>query len=302
MSNSRARFSTLSLLFACVVSGLAFAQTQVVMLGTGTPVPDGDRAGSGVAILTGGEAYLFDAGGGIVQRAAQAKDRLGIEALNPARIKYLFFTHLHSDHTLDYPELAATLWWRRTEKLKAWGPAGLEAMTQGMYKMMETDIKIRTTGTQPVEHPDHYQVEVTEMEAGTVFRKPGVHIEAFEVNHGNIKPAYGYRVRTPDKTIVISGDTAYSDKLVEMAKGADILIHEVISEAGIARLPGYWQRFHSSSHTTTRELAKIANKTLPRLLVLYHILFLGAPEASVVDEIARHYGGEVVLANDLDVF
>ena len=89
------------------------ADTEVVLLGTGTPVPDADRAGPSTAVVYNGEAYVFDAGAGMVRRAIEAAQKKGIEALYPTNIKHLFITHLHSDHVLDYSVLASTYWWRR---------------------------------------------------------------------------------------------------------------------------------------------------------------------------------------------
>ena len=286
------------------LSGLpARAETTVVILGTGTPVPDAERSGPGVAVIHNENSYIFDAGGGMVQRAIEANQQLGIKALYPTNIKHLFITHLHSDHVLDYPELAATYWWRREEKLKAYGPEGLQAMTDSFYDMMATDIKLRTSGNQPVKNPDFYQVDVTEIQQqGIVLEDGEVTVEAITVNHGDIKPAYGYKVTTPDKTVVISGDTTYSENLIERAKGADVLIHEVISEAGWSKLPKVWQIYHASAHTRTGQLAEIANKTRPGVLVLTHILHYSAPIETVLTEIEALYDGKVVLANDLDVF
>lgn len=280
----------------------ATAETDVVILGTGTPVPDASRSGPGVAVIYNGEAYVFDAGGGMVQRAIEASERHGIEALYPTNIRHLFITHLHSDHTLDYPELASTLWWRRENQLMAWGPEGLAEMSNGMYEMMGRDISLRTSGKQPVINPDYYQVDVTEISEGVVLERDGLVIEAFEVPHGDIDPAFGYRVTTPDKTIVISGDTAYSEKLMKMAEGADLLIHEVISASALANLSDFWQSYHGSSHTLTTELAELASKARPKLLVLYHVLFYGASEESVMEEIRAGYDGDAVLADDLDIF
>jgi len=281
----------------------ANAETQVVILGTGTPVPDAERSGPAAAVVYNGQAYVFDAGGGMVQRAIQAYQQLGIEALYPTHIKHVFITHLHSDHTLDYSELAATYWWRREEKLKAYGPVGLQAMTDSYYDMQAIDIKLRTSGNQPVKHPDFYQVDVTEIaQDGVILTDGDVTIEAFTVNHGDIKPAYGYKIVTPDKTIVISGDTTYSETLVEKAKGVDVLVHEVISEEGWSKLPEVWQNYHASAHTRTGQLAEIANKTRPGVLVLTHILHYSAPIETVKTEIEALYDGKVVLANDLDVF
>lgn len=112
-------------LLSATLSTAVLADTHIVMLGTGTPVPDGERAGSGVAVIHDGEAYLFDVGPGVVERASQAKEQLGIEALSPVNIERLFLTHLHSDHVLDYPELLGTYWWRREQPISVvgrWAP------------------------------------------------------------------------------------------------------------------------------------------------------------------------------------
>ncbi|WP_282026528.1 MBL fold metallo-hydrolase [Limimaricola cinnabarinus] len=300
------RLTSLSAVLALGVGlGLTAAQaeTRLIMLGTGTPVPDATRAGSGLAVIHDGEAYLFDAGGGMVQRAIEAWQSMGVEELYPTNIGHVFLTHLHSDHTLDYGELAATYWWRRDDRLQAYGPTGLQAMTESYYAMQEADIALRTGGNQPVKDPSLYQVDVTEIaDPGVVFDENGVTIEAFEVSHGDIHPAFGYKVTTPDKTIVISGDTTYNDTVVDMARGADILVHEVISEEGWSALPPEWQAYHHSSHTLTSELARLAKEAQPDLLVLTHILHYGAPIETALSEVQALYDGEVVLAEDLDEF
>ncbi|MFC6673265.1 MBL fold metallo-hydrolase [Marinobacterium aestuariivivens] len=279
------------------------ADTQVVMLGTGTPVPDADRSGPSTAVIYNGEAYVFDSGAGMVRRAIEAAQKKGIEALYPTNIKHLFITHLHSDHVLDYPVLASTYWWRRTDQLSVYGPSGLDAMTQGYYDMMQRDIELRTSGLQPVKNPTFYQVKTHEFDKGGWKIQDGeVTIEAFDVNHGDIEPSFAYRVTTPDKTVVISGDTTYSDTLAEVAKGADILVHEVISEAGWSKLPENWQQYHAAAHTRTSELARLANKAKPGLLVLTHILHYSAPIETALSEVQAAYDGKVVLASDLDVF
>jgi ribonuclease BN (tRNA processing enzyme) len=167
---------------------------------------------------------------------------------------------------------------------------------------MAPDIAIRNGGTQPVTDPEGYKVESAEIDEGIVLEEDGLTVEAFAVMHGAIRPAFGYRITTPDRTIVISGDTAYSDKLVEMAQDADILFHEVISETGLGELEPFWQNYHSAAHTTTSELARIANQARPALLVLYHVLYYAAPIQSALDEVRALYDGEVVLADDLDIY
>lgn len=277
-------------------------QTQVVVLGTSNPVPDAHRAGPSIAVIHKGEAYLFDIGGGAVQNAIRARYKYDIPSLYPSQICCVFITHLHSDHTLDYVELAFTLWWRRREGLHAWGPVGLSDMTENMYEMMAADTAIRTSGINPVENPDAYQIAVTEISAGVIFQKDDLTVEAFDVDHGEIKPAFGFRITTDDKSIVISGDTAYSEKILEMSRGVDLLFHEVISDSGLARTSEFWQSYHKKHHTTAGDLGRLASEARPVLLVLYHGLFYGVPEQRIVDEVRSTYDGTVVLANDLDIF
>lgn len=173
-----------------------------------------------------------------------------------------------------------------------------DAPTQAELEM-ETQFVVLGTGN-PI--PDAYKVAVTEIEAGVVFTKDDLVIEAFDVPHGEVKPAFGYRITTDDKTIVISGDTAISEELLEKSRGVDLLFHEVISDSGLAGNTEFWQRYHKSYHTLASELGRLASEAQPGLLVLYHGLFYGVPEAVVVDEVKANYDGKVVLANDLDVF
>jgi ribonuclease BN (tRNA processing enzyme) len=127
-------------------------------------------------------------------------------------------------------------------------------------------------------------------------------VKAFPVKHGAWDEAFGYRFETADRTIVISGDCSPSESVVENCNGCDVLIHEVYSEAGFARRPPEWQRYHSRYHTSSRELAAIATRAKPKLLVLYHQLFWGTTDADLVSEVQNRYPGKVVSGRDLDVF
>jgi ribonuclease BN (tRNA processing enzyme) len=278
------------------------APTRVVILGTGTPIPDANRAGASVAIVHRGEAYLFDVGAGAVHNATRARYRHDLPSLYPSEIDAVFLTHMHSDHTADFAELATSLWWRRREQLLAFGPTGLRELADGMVAMMQPDIRTRSSGGQPLMAPEGYRPVVTEISAGVVFERGDLRVEAFDVPHGDIRPAFGYRVTTDDLRVVISGDTAYSETVRTMAEGADILIHEFISTAGLElNSPGF-QAYHRASHTTTEDLARLAGSARPGLLVLYHGLHYGLPESVALEEVRAGYDGEVVLANDLDLF
>lgn len=277
-------------------------ETQVVVLGTGNPIPDAHRAGPSIAVIHKGQAYLFDLGAGAVRNATVARYKYDIPSLYPSQICCVFFTHLHSDHMIDYPELAATLWWRRREPLQAWGPNGLEQMTAGYYDMMAPDMALRSGGDQPLQAGGHFRVQVTEITDGIVFDNDGLTIEAFSVPHGGMKPAFGYRINAGGRTIVISGDTGYSEEVLEKSRGADILFHEVISDSGLSGQSEFWKSYHTSAHTLASQLGMLASEARPGLLVLYHALFYGIPEQDIVDEVRSTYDGEVVLANDLDIY
>ena len=135
-----------------------------------------------------------------------------------------------------------------------------------------------------------------------MLQKEDLTIEAFLVNHGDISPAFGFKVTTEDLSIVISGDTAFSDIIAEKARGVDILFHEVISRRGLEQNSPSFQRYHNSVHTTSDEVARLASIAQPKKLVLYHGLFYGTEESSVIEEIEALYNGNVFLANDLDIF
>jgi ribonuclease Z len=293
-----------ALLLVGAAAAAASAETRVVVLGTGTPVPDAARAGAGIAVVVDGEAYLFDAGGGVVHRATQAAERHGIQALTPQNVAHLFITHLHSDHLHDVSELATARWWSRQRRLRIWGPRGTAAYVEHMNAMATVEANVRVPGTPPELIADRqgYLAEATEIQDGVVFRDDRITVEAFTVPHGDIRPSFGYKVTTADRSIVISGDTAMSPALAEKARGVDLLLHEVISGDRLVEMSEFWQQYHGASHTTTAQLAKVASQARPRRLVLYHVLFIGATPDEIVAEVKRGYDGEVVLADDLDVF
>lgn len=280
------------------------ADTQVIILGTGTPVPDADRAGPGVAIVVNGQAYIFDAGSGVLMRAIQASEKYQLPALQPQNINHLFLTHLHSDHIHDVADLASSRWWSRPQRLAIFGPEGLDAYNTSMTAMATIEADLRAAGTpaQLVTDREGYKASATEISDGFVFSNADIRVEAFLVPHGDIEPAYGYKITTADKTIVISGDTAYSDAVAEQAKGVDLLIHEVMSGDLLATQSEFWQLYHGNSHTRASDVAKVANIAKPGLVVLTHILFFAASPDAIVAEVTRDYDGKVVLANDLDAF
>jgi ribonuclease BN (tRNA processing enzyme) len=276
-------------------------KSQIVFLGTGTPNADPDRSGPGVAIVVGDTPYLIDAGPGIVRRAEAAR-RKGVEALRVPNLEHLFITHLHSDHTLGLPDFIFSPWvLGRDQPLKVYGPPGTAKMVEHLLAAYEQDIHMRRDGLEGANERG-YKVDVYEIKPGEVYRDEKVRVRAFPVKHGSWEEAFGFRFETPDRVIVISGDTAPSEELIENARGCDVLIHEVYSADGFTRRPPKWQRYHSSFHTSSLELAKIAEQVKPGLLILYHQLFWDVSEEKLLQEVKSAYGGRVESADDLDIY
>ena len=168
--------------------------------------------------------------------------------------------------------------------------------------MIAIAANFRLSGLQPVANSEGFNISDRIIKPGIIFQQDDLSVEAFLANHGDISPAYGFKIVTDDLSIVISGDTAYSDLIAEKSEGVDILFHEVISRSGLQRNSPAFQRYHNSVHTTSDELARLATLARPKKLILYHGLFYGTEEAAVLDEIRALYDGEVILARDLDVF
>ena len=278
------------------------ARASLVVLGTGTPNADPDRFGPAVAVVTNGQAYLVDAGPGIVRRAAAAQ-RAGIAALAPRLLDRVFITHLHSDHTVGLPDLIFTPWvLERTAPLSVFGPPGVKAMTDHLEQAYAEDVHVRIDGAEPA-NTTGYKVSAHEVQPGVVYRDSNVVVRAFAVPHGDWKVAYGYRFDAGGRSIVVSGDTRASDAVVRACDGCDVLVHEVYSAEMFVRRPPEWQRYHAAAHTSTRELAALATRAHPKLLVLYHQLYWGADDDGLIREIrAAGYTGDVVSAKDLGVY
>ena len=276
-------------------------RTRIVMLGTGTPNADPERSGPAVAVVTGGRAYLVDAGPGVVRRAAAAAAR-GFKELTPESLSIVFVTHLHSDHTLGLPDLMLTPWvLERRVPLQVFGPPGTKAMMRKLQDAYAEDIKHRREGLEP-DKTEGYRVEARDIIEGVVYRDAHVTVTAFEVPHANWKHAFGYRFQTQDGVYVISGDTRPSEKLVAQCNGCEVLVHEVYSADRFRQRPPEWQRYHADAHTSTADLAAIATRARPKLLVLYHQLYWGATDEDLVREVKRGYPGEVVSARDLQAY
>jgi ribonuclease Z len=174
-------------------------------------------------------------------------------------------------------------------------------MAQHLHDAFLADVTVRLDGLEPANATGH-RVETQEIQPGLVYEDENVRVFAFLVAHGSWPQAFGYRFETPDRTIVVSGDTAPTDAIVDQCKGCDILVHEVYAQAGWERRAPVWKEYHAASHTSGPALGDIAARAKPKLLVLTHQLFWSATPDQILAEVRAAFDGHVVYGEDLDIF
>ena len=269
---------------------------KVTLLGTGTPLPVMERFGPSILIEAGEQKFLFDAGRGSLQRLMQVNVKY-------REIQGVFFTHLHSDHVVGFPDLWLIGWLtgQRITPLQVWGPKGTKKMVSNLEKAFEFDIKIRISDDKA--SPDGVVIEAVDIKGSVVYEKNGVKITAFEVDHKPIKPAFGYRIDYAGRSVVLSGDTRRSENLIRYSKAVDLLIHEVVSPDALARLKHPVERAKAiiGHHTTPEQAAEIFSLVKPRMAVYSHIVPSTATEQDIIPLTRKIYAGAVELGEDLMV-
>lgn len=282
--------------------GQGKTDTRLILLGTkGGPALSGDRKNPSTLLLINGTPYVVDCGYGTSRQLFAA-------GVLPDRLRYLFITHHHSDHNLDYGPLLYNAWATgRTVRIDAYGPPGLEKMTRAFFAYMKFDIDTRI---EDEGRPDLRRLVFAHEFArpGLVMQNDEVKVSACRVRHPPIRQAYAYRFDTRDRAIVISGDTAVAPELARLAKGADVLVHEVMYLPGLeellARVPTATRlREHLlASHTVSEDVGKLAAEAGVKMLVLSHFVPGDAP--SITDEqwmegARKHFKGRIIVGRDL---
>ena len=268
---------------------------KVTLLGTGTPQPLMERFGPSILVQAGSETLLFDAGRGCLQRLRQINVPYG-------KINALFLTHLHSDHIVGLPDLWLTGWLlsERAIPLDVFGPAGTAEMTTYLQKAFAFDIKTRIANDKQLEEGS--KLLAKEIQQGIVYEKNGVKVIAFKVDHYTNIPAFGYRIEYNGHSVVLSGDTRYSENFITFAKGADLLVHEVvIAPDTLSKSDPRYNIF--MQHTTPEEAATVFNKAKPKLAAYSHIAKLyGQTEEDILKRTKSNYSGPIIMGEDLMSF
>lgn len=293
--------TTVMLLNAPSVFAESKPSIKVTLLGTGNPEPSIQRFGPSVLVEAGSEKMVFDAGAGTAKRLWQ----LGIPLGNAGPF---FLTHLHSDHTVDIPDIwlngyVATPYGGRKTPLEIYGPEGTKNMMMYLRKAFDWDIHGRERGPgKPV-----VAFTATEIKEGVVFNRNGVVVTAFLVDHGHpdLTPAFGYRVDYAGKSVVISGDTRFNKNLIKYAKDTDVIIHEVIAANPKLLAQSEAVRGIVGLHTPPDDAGRVFSAVKPKLAVYTHIVLLGnssfpAPSVDELVPLTREtYMGPVVVGEDL---
>lgn len=297
--------TAVALLVATVPSHAADADFVVTTLGTGAPPPLMDRFSAAILVRAGKQKLLFDAGRGVAQRLWQTKTPFG-------SIDAVFLTHLHSDHVVGLPDFWLTGWLDsafggRKSPMKLYGPVGTANLAAGLRQAFSWDIEHRMADQKMTE--DGVRIAVKEIVEGIIYEADGVKVSAIEVDHGELlKPAFGYRIDYDGRSMVISGDTRYSENLIAQAKGTSLLLHSVamVNEELLTR--SQWYRDILAHHTPPQDVGRVFAATQPKLAALTHFVLLGdqrAPAPSLDDvtaEVRKTYSGPLMLSKDLMKF
>lgn len=291
-----------ALLIAATAVTVRAESTQLVLLGTaGGPTPKRTRSAPAQALQVGDSIYVVDCGNGVGRQMALA-------GLPFRQLRHIFATHHHSDHVADLVTLPLLAWAAGLDQpVTVHGPPPLRKAVKAGLRQFEFDMKTRETDE--ARKPLRDLVTVHEFTGdGIVLRDDRVTVRAARVSHPPIDEAYAYRFDAKDLSVVISGDTAPSDALVRLARGADVLVHEVLIVDGdeMARLldlaPDHPLVQHIvRSHTSFRDVGKVARDAGVKTLVLSHFVPGDRPvdREAILQEIRKSYAGEVVFGEDL---
>jgi ribonuclease Z len=267
---------------------------DVVLLGTGNPIPDPNRAGAAILIRTSQRTLLFDAGRAVCMRLSEA-------GVLPFMLDAVLLTHLHSDHICDLNDVITTQWVMSPvpKTLRIFGPPRTREVLDGLRAMLQPDVEYRLAHHEDLSWEP--QLEMHEVARGVVLDEDGTRVIAAATDHRPVEPTLGYRIESEGKSVVVAGDTVPCAGLDELCRGADVYVQTVLRHDLVSMVPS--QRFVDTIdyHSTVEQAAQTAANAGVRTLVFTHMIPTPAPDAA--DEwiafAAKHFDGEIIFGSDL---
>jgi ribonuclease Z len=269
---------------------------ELVLLGTGCPQCDPERRGPSNLVRARGRAFLVDCGSGVTQRLVEAGTK-------GADLDALFLTHLHTDHLVDFYQLVISGWHQgRARPVRGFGPPGTKAFVEGTMALWAAERAQRISHEKRASTAA-FEMDVTEIGAGTVWDEGGVRVTAVAVAHQPVRYAFGFVFETDGHKIVFSGDTAYSKALIAAAHGCDALVHECFLHTEMPVVPGVRTAETvaavASYHTPSDQVGRVAREAEARVLILNHFVPTRFDRQLLMDEVAGHFAGPVAIGEDL---
>jgi ribonuclease Z len=293
-----------------VMAELPADALHVGFCGTGSPLPNRDRAAACTVVIAGGRLFVFDMGEG-------SGKTLSLMGMPLDKIEGVWLTHLHSDHFEGLGPFTMQRWAGTSAKtpLKVSGPTGVTEITEGLNAAYRIDSTYRIAHHgEAVVSPSGFGMTGAAIEPGTVYNADGVRITAFAVDHDPITPAFGYRVDFKGKSVTITGDTAFTPKLAAAAKGSDLLVSELLSPRIVGALANSAQKAGMANrakifddiqnyHISPELAADVAKSADVGMLAFTHIVpSVPKPlEFALLGEAGSHYGGRISVMHDGDV-
>ena len=269
---------------------------DIVLTGTGSPLPDANRAGPSTLVRADDTHILVDAGRGVVMRMAGAGSRPGLLA-------GVLITHLHSDHVCALNDVITTHWvmTQGAATLPIFGPPGTAQLVERQLATLEADVGYR------IEHHEELtegpRVNVTELEPGETFELNDVSVTTRATEHAPVKPTLGYRIEHDGSVAALAGDTIPCEGLDELVDGADAYVQTVIRQDIVKLIPSEMIQDILDYHSGVDDAAKTASRGRVKRLVLTHMVPAPTPEQypewrAVA---AEHFDGEIIIGDDLTI-
>ena len=280
--------------------------TAAIVFGVGSPAINAERSGTSIGVMAGGTLYVFDAGPGVERRIMESTSKLAER--NVRRLGPVFISHLHADHTVGLAALLThhsmgpgSLLGLGGADLPIYGPPaakgalGIREVMDHLRAAFFSTVTADGIRAEELTGQDGPQFHTIDLRAGVVFGDANVTVTALPVSH-KTPVAFGFRIQTADRVIVISGDTRPVEAVIQACNGCDLLFHEVYGlEYGPNGPTG-----NAQGHTSAAELGELARQARPKRLVIYHDA--RAPQKEALEAIRKSFSGEVTFARDLDIF